>query len=97
MKEMFVQFKSGRTLTVKDICDYVESQDFDVVSRCDKKEAHVTIFHDAVEYMTVTDDDISDPDEIRSCTTCVHKNENYGYCVKKLKCNQYSGYEKEEK
>lgn len=56
MKEIFIQFKSGRTLEIKDVCDYVESQDFDVVvSRGDKKEAHITIFHDAVEYMSVFD------------------------------------------
>ena len=58
MKNLFVQFKSGNTLTAEDICDYVESQDFDVVvSRGDKKESHITIFHDAVEYMCVTDTD----------------------------------------
>lgn len=62
MKNLFVQFKSGRTLVAEDICDYVESQDYDVVvSRSDAisdgKESHITIFHDAVEYMRVTDDD----------------------------------------
>ena len=66
MKNLFVQFKSGRTLEVIDICDYVESQDFDVVvSRGDKEEAHVTIFHDAVEYMMVNDqeDVVKEPDD----------------------------------
>ena len=66
MENLFVQFKSGRTLEVKDICDYVESQDFDVVvSRGDKEEAHVTIFHDAVEYMMVNDqeDVVKEPDD----------------------------------
>ena len=96
MKEMFVQFKSGRTLEVKDICDYVESQDFDVVVSKGIKETHLTIFHDAVEFMTVMDNDISDPDEIRSCWTCAHKNEDHNYCFETRKCNQYSAYEKEE-
>lgn len=62
MKNLFVQFKSGRTLAVEDICDYVESQDFDVVARDDKKESRITIFHDAVEYMCVTDDIYDEPD-----------------------------------
>ena len=64
MKNLFVQFKSGNNLKVDDICDYVESSDYDVVvSKGDKKEMHVTIFHDAVEYMCVTDDEKEDQDE----------------------------------
>ena len=62
MKKLFVKFKSGDTLKAEDICDYIESKDFDVVvSRGDKEESHVTIFHDAVEYMCVTDD-IEEPE-----------------------------------
>lgn len=112
MKEMLVQFKSGRTLDVRDICDYVESQDFDVVvvkSKDDKKERHITIFHDAVEYMIVTDDDISEtedevknPEDIcvddRQCSTCVHKEvEIYNYPCNNCPPGRLPMYEKEEK
>lgn len=63
MKNLFVQFKSGKTLEIEDIYDYVESQDFYIVVRKgDKKESHITIFHDVVEYMIVTDDESKEDD-----------------------------------
>lgn len=97
MKEAEIQFASERKIIVKDIIDYVESQDFDVIVT--KDEEHITVFRNSVEYMIVKDtEDISDPDETtRKCNTCAYKDRDYSYCMEIRKCNQYSGYEKEEK
>lgn len=93
MKEAEIQFTSGRKIIVKDIIDYIESQDFDVIVT--KDEEHITVFRNSVEYMIVRD--ISDTDETRGCYTCAYKDRDYSYCIEKRKCNQYSGYEKEVK
>ena len=64
MKEAEIQFISGRKIIVKDIIDYVESQDFDVIVT--KDEEHITVFRNSVEYMIVKDIDevIKDPDAV---------------------------------
>ncbi len=53
MKECILQFESGRKLIIKDIIDYVESQDFDVIIT--KDEVRTTIYKNKVEYMIVKD------------------------------------------
>lgn len=53
MKEVTVQFTSGRKIIVNNVIDYVESEDFDVIVTND--EEHITLFRNQMEYMIVKD------------------------------------------
>ena len=53
MKEVTVQFASGRKIIVNNVVDYVESEDFDVIVT--SKEEHITLFRNQMEYMVVKD------------------------------------------
>ena len=95
MKEAEIQFTSGRKIIVKDIIDYVEAQDFDVMVT--KDEEHVTIFRNSVEYMIVKDVEEDNKDILEKlCSTCTFKERNFDEkpCVD---CYNNSKYEKEVK
>lgn len=53
MKEVTVQFISGHRITVNNVIDYVESEEFDVIVT--DMEEHVTLFKNQIEYMIVKD------------------------------------------
>jgi len=53
MKEVTVQFASGRKIIVNNVIDYVESEDFDVIVT--NEEEHITLFRNQMEYMIVKD------------------------------------------
>lgn len=53
MKEVKVQFASGRRIVVSNVVDYLESEDFDVIVTND--EEHITLFRSQMEYMIVKD------------------------------------------
>lgn len=53
MKEVKVQFASGRKIIVNNVIDYVESEEFDVIVTND--EEHITLFKSQIEYMIVKD------------------------------------------
>lgn len=53
MKEVAVQFASGRKIIVDNVVDYVESEDFDVIVT--SLEEHITLFRNQMEYMVVKD------------------------------------------
>lgn len=53
MKEVTIQFASGRKIVVNNVVDYVESEDFDVIVTND--EEHITLFRNQMEYMIVKD------------------------------------------
>ena len=53
MKEVTIQFASGRKIVVNNVVDYVESEDFDVIVTSD--EEHITLFRNQMEYMIVKD------------------------------------------
>jgi len=53
MKEVTVQFVSGRKIIAKNIIDYVESEKFDVIIT--DEEEHITLFKNQIEYMIVRD------------------------------------------
>ena len=53
MKEVTVQFVSGRKIIAKNIIDYVESEEFDVIIT--DEEEHITLFKSQIEYMIVKD------------------------------------------
>ncbi len=53
MKEVTVQFISGHRITVNNVIDYVESEEFDVIVT--DMEEHVTLFRNQMEYMVVKD------------------------------------------
>lgn len=96
MKEAEIQFISGHKIIVKDIIDYVESQDFDVIVT--KDEEHITVFRNSVEYMIVRDiDEAID----KGCYNCAYRerglNErpcNECYCSENA--NEYPKWNKEE-
>ena len=99
MKEAEIQFTSGRKIIVKDIIDYIESQDFDVLVT--KDEEHITVFRNSVEYMIVKDipkEDLVLKDPMtftkdsfdHTCNTCAYKDRGYldnpcNKCVSKSK------------
>ena len=53
MKQVSVQFASGRKIVVDNVIDYVESEEFDVIVT--NREEHVTLFRSQMEYMIVKD------------------------------------------
>lgn len=53
MKEVTVQFASGRKIVVNNVVDYVESEEFDIIVTND--EIHITLFRNQMEYMIVKD------------------------------------------
>ena len=53
MKEVTIQFVSGRKIIAKNIIDYVESEEFDVIIT--DEEEHITLFKSQIEYMIVKD------------------------------------------
>ena len=53
MKEVTVQFASGRKIIVDNVINYVESEEFYVVVT--SEEEHVTLFKSQIEYMVVKD------------------------------------------
>lgn len=73
MKEAEIQFTSGRKIIVKDIIDYVESQDFDVIVT--KDEEHITVFRNSVEYMIVRD--ILDENPNKGCYNCAYRERGF--------------------
>ena len=90
MKEAEIQFISGRKIIVKDIIDYVESQDFDVMVT--KDEEHITVFRNSVEYMIVKDIEFKKESLSldKGCSNCAYKEREFTespcnecYCSKK--------------
>lgn len=53
MKEVTVQFTSGRRVIANNVIDYMESEDFDVIIT--SEEEHITLFRNQIEYMIVKD------------------------------------------
>lgn len=53
MKEVTVQFISGRKIVVVNVIDYVVSEDSDVIIT--NNDEHITLFTNQIEYMIVKD------------------------------------------
>lgn len=53
MKEVTVQFVSGRKIVASNVVDYVESEEFDIIIT--SEEEHITLFKNQMEYMIVKD------------------------------------------
>lgn len=53
MKDVTVQFVSGRRVIANNVIDYMESEDFDVIVTAE--EEHITLFRNQIEYMIVKD------------------------------------------